>query len=244
MKKLFLLTALLAFFTLVTSQKKCPLPKLLEPCKCTSDDYPVLYVCNNIIDQDALNTAFRNSYDYPLDALSLRYSSLLYLPISLLKTKNISFIAISDSTMASIFDEPPHRQNKLENVILRNISLQRGVDWSLFSSVSPKIIQIEQVAIKRIGLVFTQSIRSSLTQLTLLKTKTASFNEKAFSKLTNLHHFECSYNRIKVLKRSMFSDPSPLNYLDFTQVSFIFFSDCLLLFAMLDIIRYDFFFMF
>ncbi|GFY66425.1 uncharacterized protein TNIN_495281 [Trichonephila inaurata madagascariensis] len=217
MKQIFLFVAFSAFLVLVTSEdKKCPLPELVKPCRCTGEFYPIMYVCDNITQQDSMNTAFKNSLDYPMDALVLSHSSLLYLPVQLLQTKKISFLTISDTTMASLFDGTLSPSNKLENIILYKTNFQRGIEWRLIANTSPKIIQIERVEIKRVGLEFFHSIKPTLTQLTLYKTKTVSFHDKAFSKLTNLDHFDCTYNRIKVLKRSMFSSPSQMVYLDFT----------------------------
>lgn len=216
MKQILLFVAFLGFFVLVTSDKNCPLAELLAPCKCSGEFYPIVYVCNNVTEQDTINNAFKNSLDFPVDALIMSNSSILFLPISLLKSKNISYLTISESKMAALFDKPPSPKNKLENIIVHHTFFQRGVDWCLFENTSPKIMQFEQVELRRIGANFVQCIKPSLWSLTLLKTRTHSFHPKAFSKLTQLSSFECSYSKIRVLKRSMFSNPSQLTTMDFT----------------------------
>ncbi|GBN75764.1 hypothetical protein AVEN_67443-1 [Araneus ventricosus] len=214
--KVFLPLALfLALFALVFSVDLCPPPNLIQPCDCISGYSPVTYKCSEVLDQDTIEGVFTKSLDWPLNALIFDHSSLLYVSTPLINSKNVTIVAIYHSRFTSLFTSPPEENNVIYNVILRNTTFLRGLDWRLFKNLSPVIIQIQEVALKRIGNTFVENLKPSVTRLTMDKAKIQSLHNEAFAKLTSLASLSCAYNSIKAIKRSMFPEQTSLYFIDF-----------------------------
>ncbi|CAL1300195.1 unnamed protein product [Larinioides sclopetarius] len=214
MKVLLPLALFLALFALAFSVDLCPPEDLIKPCDCISGYSPVTYKCSEVLDQDTIEGVFTRSLDWPLNALIFDHSSLLYVSTPLINSKNVTIVAIYHSRFTSLFTSPPEETNVVQNVILKNTTFLRGLDWRLFKHLSLDILQIEEVPLKRIGNAFVENLKSTVTRLTMEKAKIQSLHNEAFSKLTSMITLSCAYNSIKSIQRSMFPQQTPLYLID------------------------------
>ncbi|KAF8776807.1 Platelet glycoprotein V like protein [Argiope bruennichi] len=217
MRASFPLVVFLSLFASVFSVDLCPPPALIEPCDCISGYKPITYKCSKILDQDTIEGVFSKSLDWPLNALIFDHSSLLYVSTPLINSKNVATVAIYHSRFTSLFTSPPDETNVIENIILRNTTFLRGLDWRLFKNLSPTIVQIQEVILKRIGNPFVENVKPSVAQLTMDKAKITTLHDQAFAKLTSLRSLSCAYNLIKSIKRSMFPQNTALYLIDFSK---------------------------
>ncbi|CAL1300197.1 unnamed protein product [Larinioides sclopetarius] len=216
MKCSFLSAFLLAILSLTLSQHLCPAPELVEPCECTSPYWPVTYRCENIADQEALVTMFEKSLDYPLHALVIDNSTLLYLPAALMRAKNVTILLISHSKMSAILDEPIGPSYEMQMFQVIESSVQRGIDWDMLKGLRIGQIQIDRTEVRRIGSDFVSNVEPTVTEVTFDDAKIVMVHKEAFSKLTKLKVLSMPHNHIRKLHRSMFPSTSKIRILDFS----------------------------
>ncbi|GBN12175.1 hypothetical protein AVEN_131899-1 [Araneus ventricosus] len=201
---------LFIWFLRVANGNKCPPPEALYPCHCESGMDPVVR-CINLTRMETINEIFQQSGDLRFKYFVLENSTLMFLPASSLVSKRFYGLMILNTKLIGLFDAVPSSSNTIAVFSLQNVVIQRGIKWEHFQKFTKLVnLQFIKIQIKTLGKEFTNNVPSGLTHLQLMGTNTTKLADGVFERLNKIYAFFITDNRIKVLKRNMFSRPCPV----------------------------------
>ncbi|CAL1300679.1 unnamed protein product [Larinioides sclopetarius] len=191
----------------------CPSEDLVKPCICQKDfqsDRAVVR-CEKITGYDVVMEVLNKTSEYGYEYFIIDLSSLTYIPAVAFEIKRLARLIILESTMVSLFNEPPKTKD-LEQLTLYKLKLSRKIQWDLFTEIpNLKNLSIEHSPLKSVDSSFVQNAPKSLERITITNCSINKVEDKAFESMPNLIELIMDQGKIKEVKRSMF--PSPANYL-------------------------------
>ncbi|GBM28266.1 hypothetical protein AVEN_54041-1 [Araneus ventricosus] len=189
----------------------CPPEENIAPhCICKDLGDGPMMLCQNIMSAEQLIPIVKSTEEYPMFALTLMESSLLYIPSTLFKNTKYQKIRFVNTQLMSLSDGDlafEGLEDRLEEIRATDAHYITQWDWSqLRNQRALRLIDVHLIELHSLEEEFPAF--ESLRSLGIIKAEISFIHPTAFSKLKNLSLLDMRDNSISELSRSMFPYPA------------------------------------